>query len=214
MWGAGTAAGTALVAGRRVVGPGYVWMAAAVTTALAAFAALAGGGVPAWIGAALAGVGGMLATRRNAAPGLFVASALVLLGAGFEPALLAVALLLSGTVLLGGVTSEMMLGHWFLVDPTLPRQPLFTLDGIAATGLIVETGVILASGSPTLTGSALTWVWIALVIFGGLLIAAVWFSLREPSYSGVMAATGLSYLAVLVTFGIVTVGRSLVGGGL
>ena len=53
---------------------------------------------------------------------------------------------------------------------------------------------------------------IALTVMTALLIAAVWFSLREPGYSGVMAATGLSYLGLLTTFGVVVVGRLLVAG--
>ena len=214
MWGAGVAAGTALIVQWRVVGPGYVWLAGAVTVALAALAALAGAGPIAWIAAAFA-VGGALAAKQPlASRALFVLAAALLLFAGYEPGLLAIALLATGTVLLGGVTSEMMLGHWFLLDPTLPRRPLFDLDESAAVGLVGETAAVLLSGAVALTGSVLTWVWVALLVLNGLLLTGVWFSLREPRYSGVMAATGLSYLALLVTFGVVTVGRSLVSGGI
>lgn len=214
MWGAGVAAGTALVVQWRVVGSGYVWLAGSVTVALAALAAFAGGGALAWVAAAL-GAGGALAAKRPPVSSvLFVLASALLLLAGYEPGLHAIALLVTGTLLLGGVTSEMMLGHWFLVDPTLPRKPLFDLDESAAIGLIGEAAAVLASGALVLTGSVLTWVWVALIVLNGLLLVGVWFSLREPRYSGVMAATGLSYLAVLVTFGVVTVGRSLVGGGI
>ena len=54
--------------------------------------------------------------------------------------------------------------------------------------------------------------YVALAVLTGLLVAAVWFSLRETGYSGVMAATGLSYLGVLTSFGVVVVGRLLVAG--
>jgi hypothetical protein len=214
MWAGGVAAGTALVSGWRVVGRGYLWLAATVTAGLAVLGGLAGGGAGAWIGAALAGVGALVAQRESAASWLFAGSAAALLAAGYEPGLLPIALLATGTVLLGAVTSEMMLGHWFLVDPTLPRRPLLALDLIAAAGLAAEAAVIAVSGSLTLSGGILTWVWLALAGFNGMLLLGVWFSLREPRYSGVMAATGLSYLAVLVTFGVVTVGRALVGGEL
>jgi hypothetical protein len=210
MWGAGVAAGAALVAHWRVVGPGYVWLAGSVGLALAALAAASGAGAIGWI-AAGAGLGGTLAAKAPlASQVLFVLSAALLLVAGYEPGLETVALLVTGTMLLGGVTSEMMLGHWFLVDPTLPRKPLFDLAESAAIGLAGEAVAVVATGSIAL-GAALSWVWLALVVTGGLLIAGVWFSLREPRYSGVMAATGLSYLAVLVSFGIVAVGRALVG---
>lgn len=214
MWAGGVAAGTALVVQWKVVGPGYVWLAGSVTVALAALAALAGAGTLAWIAAGLS-VGGTLAARVPlASRTLFILAAALLLFAGYEPGLLAIGLLATGTVLLGGVTSEMMLGHWFLVDPTLPRRPLVDLDESAAVGLVAEAAVIVSSRSLALSGSVLTWVWLALTVLNGLLLVGVWFSLREPRYSGVMAATGLSYLAVLVTFGVVTVGRALVGGEL
>jgi hypothetical protein len=54
--------------------------------------------------------------------------------------------------------------------------------------------------------------YLALAVLSALLVAAVWFSLREPTYSGVMAATGLSYLGVLTAFGVVVVGRLLIAG--
>lgn len=214
MWGAGVALATALIIQWRVVGRGYVWLAGAVTVALSALAAAAGAGTLAWIALALA-LGGTLAAKLPLASRiLFVLASAMLLLAGFESGILAIALLFTGTMLLGGVTSEMMLGHWFLVDPTLPRRPLFDLDESAAIGLVGETVAVLLSGALALSGSVMTWVWIALVALAALLLAGVWFSLREPRYSGVMAATGLSYLAVLVTFGLVTVGRSLVTGEL
>jgi hypothetical protein len=40
-------------------------------------------------------------------------------------------------------------------------------------------------------------------------MAAVFFALRERGYSGVMAATGLSYLAVLTSIGSAVLGRAL-----
>jgi hypothetical protein len=45
-----------------------------------------------------------------------------------------------------------------------------------------------------------------------VLLAGVIGSLRYPAYAGVMAATGLSYLAVLTTLGGVFLGRVLVAG--
>ena len=216
MWGAGVAAGTALVATWRVVGRGYLWLAGGVAAGLAALAALAGGGALAWVAAVLATGGALAAKRDLVAAALFTASSGVLLITGYEAGAFALALLLSGTVLLGAITSEMLLGHWFLVDPTLPRRSLLTLDALSGAGLVAEVGFVAASGSLAVSAmdGILTAAWAALVVFGGLLMIGVWFSLREPRYSGVMAATGLSYLAVLVAFGIVAAGRSLVAGGL
>jgi hypothetical protein len=41
-----------------------------------------------------------------------------------------------------------------------------------------------------------------------LLIVGVWFSLREKGYEGVMAATGLSYLATLTVLATTFLARS------
>lgn len=119
---------------------------------------------------------------------------------------------ITGAVLLGGISSEMMLGHWFLIDPRLPRWALQRLDLIAAIGLGGDVIVLTALGA----FGAGDWVMIAamaaLSVMTALLVAGVWFSLREPGYSGVMAATGLSYLGVLTALGTVVVGRLLVAG--
>jgi hypothetical protein len=116
--------------------------------------------------------------------------------------------------LLGGITTEMMLGHWYLVDPRLPRRPLLILDVLAALGLGLDAIYVFAVGEVSFSGSdgVFGLAYVMLAGFAGILMVGVWFSLKEPRYSGVMAATGLSYLAVLVGFGVVTVGRVLVVG--
>ena len=59
---------------------------------------------------------------------------------------------------------------------------------------------------------------LGVAVFGGLaamsvlLMIGVWYSLKEPSYPGVMAATGLSYLAVLTSLGATALGRTLLDG--
>jgi hypothetical protein len=51
-----------------------------------------------------------------------------------------------------------------------------------------------------------------LLVASVVLMGAVIGALRYPAYSGVMAATGLSYLALLTTLGAVFVGRALAAG--
>ena len=58
---------------------------------------------------------------------------------------------------------------------------------------------------------ALRWAFLGLAGMGILMMVGVWFSLKEKGYEGVMAATGLSYLAVLTTLGSVAMGRFLLG---
>ena len=45
------------------------------------------------------------------------------------------------------------------------------------------------------------WMWIVASITTIGLVVATWFALKERSYSAVMAATGLLYLAILTGFG-------------
>ena len=49
-------------------------------------------------------------------------------------------------------------------------------------------------------------------VASALLMVGVWLALAETGYSGVMAATGLSYLAVLTALGAAVLGRLLVSG--
>jgi hypothetical protein len=214
-WVSGIAAGGALVVWWRVVGPGYVSLIGAIVAVIGGLGALAGAGPIAWAGVA-AGVVGVIAARsRIVATVAFAAGSVFFAVSVWQADGLAIALLGSGILLLGGITSEMLLGHWFLVDPTLPRWALHVLDAIAAAGLGLEVVIVTVSGSLVLNGVDGVYgiVYLVMVAFCLLLMGAVWGSLREPRYSGVMAATGLSYLAVLVAFGVVTIGRSLAGGG-
>ncbi len=215
-WVSGIAAGGALVAWWRVVGPGYLWLTGAIVAVIGGLSAVAGAGSIAWLGVASAVVGSIAARSRAVATMTFAAAAILFAASVWEADAAAIALLGSGILLLGGITTEMLLGHWFLVDPTLPRWSLHALDAIAAVGLALEVFIVGVSDSLVLSGTDGVYgiVYLVMAAFCTLLMAGVWGSLREPRYSGVMAATGLSYLAVLVAFGVVTIGRSLVGGGL
>jgi hypothetical protein len=210
MWGSGLAGGAALVSSWGVVGPGYGWLAAGVLVTVGGATALAAGsplGVAASIAALL---GGVLARNRVVATALFALSGLGLLGVAFPDG--GVIPSITGAVFLGGITAEMMLGHWFLVDPRLPRWALQRLDVIAAIGLGADVAVIAALGGFGAGDAVMIAAMVALAFMTALLVAAVWFSLRETGYSGVMAATGLSYLGVLTAFGTAVVGRLLVAG--
>ena len=215
-WVSGIAAGAAVVAWWRVVGPGYLWLVGAVVAVIGGLSAAAGAGRIAWAGVAMAVVGALGAQSRSVAAPAFALGAGFFVASVWESEATAIVLLLTGTLFLGGITTEMLLGHWFLVDPTLPRWSLITLDAVAAVGLASEVAVVVAAGSLTTSGQDAVYsaVYAVLAAFCAVLMLGVWGSLREPRYSGVMAATGLSYLAVLVAFGVVTVGRSLVAGSI
>lgn len=86
---------------------------------------------------------------------------------------------------------------------------LRTLAIVGIVGLAADSTVLVVAGLPSGGGTIAFWVLMATSV---VLMAAVIGSLRYPAYAGVMAATGLSYLAVLTTLGGMFLGRALVAG--
>ena len=210
MWAAGIAGGSALVSWWGIVGRGYGWLSGGTALLFGVPAALSGGSAWAVAGCVLAGLAMLL--RGNVASAAFgLSAAAFAVAATFDGGVVAS---LTGAVLLGAVTVEMMLGHWFLVDPRLPRWSLRRLDLIAGGGAVLDAAVLVWLGAiPWAAGDAAAGVgYLALVAITLLLIAAVWSSLGEEGYPAVMAATGLSYLAVLTSIGAAVLGRLLAGG--
>lgn len=206
-WASGLALVSGLVALARLVGPGFTWVAGSV----AALVGLSGAfGDDTWwvrVGLLVLGLGVMLGRNRRLSGLLQVAAGVAFLIeacqlGGWVPAV-------SGTVALGGVTGEMLLGHWYLVDPRLPRWALRFLAGAGIVGLSADSVVLAAASLPDGGSTVAFFVLMATSI---VLMGAVLASLRYPAYAGVMAATGLSYLAVLTTLGGVFLGRVLVAG--
>jgi hypothetical protein len=112
--------------------------------------------------------------------------------------------LLSGGLALGGVTLAMSLGHWYLVTPRLPEQPLnemtLALLGIFALQLVV-LGLNLAipvrqqPATMTIAIAQNPAVWLRVGV--GLLLPAVlgFLAWQASRMRGMMSATGLLYLA-------------------
>lgn len=194
----------------RVVGPGYGWLSAGVVAIVGGATAVAAGSALGVAASVAALVAGFLARNRLAATTLFALAGLGLLSVAFGDG--GVIPSITGAVLLGGISSEMMLGHWFLIDPQLPRWALQRLALIAAVGLGADVIVLAALGAFGAEDGVMIAALAALSVMTALLVAGVWFSLRETGYSGVMAATGLSYLGVLTALGTTVVGRMLVAG--
>ena len=125
-----------------------------------------------------------------------------------------------GAAFLGALTDAMLLGHWYLTQPGLPRAPIEELVKISAPiwaleiiGLLWPIGMIsVLSGSiADGYGGILAWMWALSAASTGVLIGVTWLALRERSYSAVMAATGLLYLAILTGFGTDVLARALLG---
>lgn len=207
-WAAGLGLVVGFVSLTRVVGTGFTWPSAGTAGLVGLAGALAQGAI--WARVGLIGlVVGALFARRHIVAGIALVAAGV--GFGVQAALFGGWLpALTASVALGGVTGEMLLGHWYLVDPRLPRWALRVLAVAGIAGLLLD-GVVLASSGGLPGGGATVAFWVLLAT-SAVLMAAVLGALRYPAYSGVMAATGLSYLAVLTTLGAVFLGRALIAG--
>lgn len=126
--------------------------------------------------------------------------------------------LVVGAAFLGVLTDAMLLGHWYLTQPGLPRGPIRELVRWAApiwvlevVGLLIPIGMVsvLAGSISDGYGGILAWMWAISAVSTGVLILVTWLALKERSYSAVMAATGLLYLAILTGFGTDVLARAL-----
>jgi hypothetical protein len=137
------------------------------------------------------------------------------------PDVLAVLRTLAGAAFLGCVSDAMLLGHWYLVQPGLPRAPLLELIRWLVWLWPVEVGLLLwPTGMVSVLrgtidddyGGLLGWFWIACAVTTLALAGVTRVALNERAYSAVMAATGLLYLAILMAFGTDLVARAILAG--
>jgi len=134
------------------------------------------------------------------------------------PYLLAASRLVVGAAFLGSVSDAMLLGHWYLVQPGLPREPVREL--VRWVGIIWPfellvflwpTGMVQVFNGTVDDGydGILGWMWAVCAVTTIGLVVMTWYALKEKSYSAVMAATGLLYLAILTAFGVDLVARAV-----
>ncbi len=154
------------------------------------------------VGAPLVGAVGLLLAARFSGGPYLLAAVRLLVGAGF----------------LGSVSDAMLLGHWYLVQPGLRREPLKEIVRWTAaiwpleiavflwpTGMVQVLNGVVDDGYDGL----LSWIWLACAVTTIGLVALTWAALRERYYSAVMAATGLLYLAILTAFGTDLIARAV-----
>lgn len=157
--------------------------------------------------------------RFDAMPAVVGVVALVAAGVdagGSEP--VAIARIIVGAAFLGFVCDAMLLGHWYLVQPGLPRRhvreiviafgcmwPFEILVMLLPTGMLSVFSGAVDDG----WGGQLGWFWAACAVTTGVLCWVTVKALEEKSYSAVMAATGLMYLAILTAFGTDLVARAV-----
>lgn len=128
---------------------------------------------------------------------------------------------LAGAAFVGCVTDAMLLGHWYLVQPGLPRRLLdeiVTALGwtwpVEVAALLIPTGMVSVWTGAVDDGwnGTLGWFWGACAVTTIALVFVTRAALRERDYSAVMAATGLLYLAILTAFGTDIVARAVLDG--
>ena len=245
-WSAGGLLGCWVTTRHRQLGIGYGWLLRSVFAVLAlggaaaglaqstssagavvrdaAALAMAGGAVVALVVSVMRRRAGLTGPRSfNPALDLLAPSAglIALLGAAAAvggPYALSAGRLIAGALLLGLVTDAMLLGHWYLVQPGLPRDPIREIVRLCAPAwlldvslMLVPTGMInVLNGSINDGyGGLLGAMWVVSAITTIALLWATWRALAEPYYSAVMAATGLLYLTILMSFGTDVLARAL-----
>jgi len=150
-----------------------------------------------------------------------IAGAVALFGAAEfvgGPYELALFRLVVGALFLGAVTDAMLLGHWYLVQPGLGRDPVkelvkwvAVLWPLEVAAYLIPTGMVQVLNGSIDDGydGIVGWMWVVACVTTIGLVVATWFALKERAYSAVMAATGLLYLAILTGFGMDLLPRAL-----
>jgi hypothetical protein len=117
---------------------------------------------------------------------------------------------ISGALLLGTVTTAMLLGHWYLNTPTMQIAPLrrllvLLMIAVALRVLICGAGFALENGMHPQAplGSWGRWMvfvalrWLAGLVGVGFLSGLTWQTLKIPN---TQSATGILYAAVVLAF--------------
>ena len=139
-------------------------------------------------------------------------------GASFATLTVALLRTLIGAAFIGAISDGMLLGHWYLVQPGLPRKllnemvtALMWLWPLEVGAMLLPTGMI-SVWLGTVDdgwGGLLGWMWGMCAISTIILVLVTRAALKERYYSAVMAATGLLYLAILTAFGTDIVARAV-----
>jgi len=110
----------------------------------------------------------------------------------------------------GCITVGLCLGHWFLVDPHLPRGPMRALGlGALAGFFVTAVGTINQGSTAGALGPLLVWVVVAAGVISALALVGALAALRVPTYKGVQSATGLFYICTMSAAGYIVLSASL-----
>lgn len=208
-WVAGTAGASAALAWVRVGRSGLRLLLLTVTGAGAAGMALTGAGAEALVVAL--GLLVVAVTVRHPRRG--IVGWLAAVGGGAVATGDSGLALVGDGLLLGSITAGLCLGHWFLVDPHLPRQPMRVLAWSGLAGLAVVAAITATSeaGSGGL-GRVVVPVAVVTGLVSAVTLAAVPRSLAVPTYKAVQSATGLFYVSTMSVGAFVIVASAIRAG--
>jgi hypothetical protein len=132
-------------------------------------------------------------------------------GAGRQATWLALFQLAAGAALLGATTDGLLLGHWYLTDRRLTREPIQRTTTILIASVVVAAVAVISAGfsgvrtsttiNPLLTAGALApWIALGMIAATALIAVLVKAALRGERPSAVQSATGFYYLAVVTAY--------------
>ena len=104
-------------------------------------------------------------------------------------------------MMVSSVFSLMMIGHWFLVDPTISKEGMKKIAITSTFQSLILTPLVFFEFIGQDIENIFKNVILILFLSTSILSFASYKSLGEKSYTGVMASTGLSYLSLIVSLG-------------
>jgi hypothetical protein len=132
-----------------------------------------------------------------------------LAGPSLAPAMLQI---VAGAVFMGAVTDGLLLGHWYLVDRRLSREPINRFTILLIVAVLLEAAAVALLGFRGQTGPApgfspflgiaglATWLALGMVACTALIALLIRAALKGTRPRAVQAATGFFYLAVITAF--------------
>jgi hypothetical protein len=111
----------------------------------------------------------------------------------------------SSGLLLGAVTTAMLLGHWYLNTPTMELEPLRRLLGLLAAAIVLRAlvgfvGLSTLVAEKSLSSPDMTFLglrWLSGIFAPVLLTKMTWETLKIPN---TQSATGILYAGVILVF--------------
>ena len=126
--------------------------------------------------------------------------------------------LVVAALVLGAVSQGMVLGHWYLVTPRLPEQPLREMTGLLVVVMVIQMLLLvpaLTLPHDTVVTSVETDIlsnpFFYLRVGGGMVFATLlaWMAFDASGVRAMMSATGLLYIAMALVLAGEVVGRGL-----